>query len=401
MKQLSARSRIPLGFLIGLLVLYGCWVGYYRGLTYGPVYDEVNFWETTQRFLRDPLADALRNYGSLNTPLPFLIFAANESLFHGGLPGGRWLNLLLSFAVVAAIGWRSDRRAILAAVGLMSFPYFWQLSLLMYTDLMAGAWALAGVWAYLRGWNSTAGLAFVLAIASRQFTIAFPAAIVAHELTLAIFTGQKRPWLTWAAPLAALTTLAGWFWLFGGLAPKLAMREHQVNIPASQHSLLNLDLSASLYALACIGVYFVLPEFILLRPRWRSARHWLTWVVLILVLVWFVAFPIANPHGVLRKILRAVPHPVALGVLVLAAMAAAWRFARANLAFWLVLANVAVLAKAYPWEKYLLPLMMVLWGLKSWAPQTIDGETLEAQPVNDALAETLIGGPAPVKRLEV
>lgn len=386
---------------MGLLVLYGCWVGYYRGLTYGPVYDEVNFWETTQRFLRDPLADALRNYGSLNTPLPFLIFAANESLFHGGLPGGRWLNLLLSFAVVAAIGWRSDRRAILAAVGLMSFPYFWQLSLLMYTDLMAGAWALAGVWAYLRGWNSVAGLAFVLAIASRQFTIAFPAAIVAHELTLAIFAGQKRPWLTWAAPLAALTTLAGWFWLFGGLAPKLAMREHQVNIPASQHSLLNLDLSASLYALACIGVYFVLPEFILLRPRWRSARHWLTWAVLILVLVWFVAFPIANPHGVLRKILRAVPHPVALGVLVPAAMAAAWRFARANLAFWLVLANVTVLAKAYPWEKYLLPLMMVLWGLKSWAPPAIDGETLEAQPVNDALTKTLIGGPAPVKRLEV
>ena len=122
MKQHPGRSRIPLWFLLSLVVVYGCWVGYYRGLTFGPVYDEVNFWDTTQRFLRGPLADTLRDYGSLNTPLPFVIFAANESIFHAGLPGGRWLNLILSFAVVAAIGWRSDRRAILAAVGLVSFP---------------------------------------------------------------------------------------------------------------------------------------------------------------------------------------------------------------------------------------------------------------------------------------
>jgi hypothetical protein len=61
-----------------------------------------------------------------------------------------------------------------------------------------------------------------------------------------------------------------------------------------------------------------------------------------------------------------LPHPsITLAVLYVLALLVCVRFSRANLTFWLLFVNCGLMLKAYPWDKYALPLLVVFWYFKS------------------------------------
>ena len=360
-------------FLAAVAAIYLGLFFWMDGLRFPLQWDENHFWETSLAFSRSavPSLDLLRSYDELNTPLPFFIYGAIERYVGNGLFVGRLLNLLLALAITLAIGLPARRRgsrALLAAAGLLLFPYFLYYSALLYTDTIAAALVLLGVALHLRDRPVWAGLVFVLAIAARQYMVAFPVALAAHEL-IQQWQGRHRHPARWLAPSLAALTILFWMALFGGPAPAAAMAERP--IAPAQEQWLSLAPATSLYFLACVGLYFVLPEFVLFR-RWRSlppASTLLTRRNLAIALVPAVAlllFPPFVAHGLLSKAARflsldALKLLLFYGLILLAC----FRFARPNLAFWLVLTNALVMLRAFPWDKYVMPLLIVLWYLKA------------------------------------
>lgn len=109
-------------------------------------------------------------------------YGSSGRAFGGGIFVGRLVNFVVSFGVVSLMlfeGRQRPRQADLALVGLVLFPYFLGLSVQLYTDIIATFAELCGVLLSVRGKHAGAALAFVTAIASRQYTVAFPIAIVA------------------------------------------------------------------------------------------------------------------------------------------------------------------------------------------------------------------------------
>ena len=334
-------------------------------------WDETHFWATSLEFSREPIPslDLLRNYGELNTPLPFFLYGHLERLTGEGLFLGRLLNVLLALFITLVVGFsRRGKPALLATVGLLLFPYFLYYSTLLYTDTLAAALVLLGVVLHRRGRPVPAAVLFALAIAARQYMLAFPLALVAHEVAQRL-CGRPRPPVAWAAPLFAAATILFWLALFGGAAPAAGIAERPV--ADVQREWWAIGPAASLYFLACLGMYFVVPEAVLFR-RWRSLngfRDLLTprngALALGLALA-LVAFPPPVAHGILTKALRLLSAdvlqvPFFYGL----ALFSALRFGqRLDLAFWLVLMNAGIMLKAFPWDKYLFPLLVVLWYLK-------------------------------------
>jgi hypothetical protein len=370
----------PRSLLVVLLVaVYGGLLIYLEGLRFPPTWDEPRFWETSLQFSHGliPNFDQLRTYSELNTPLPFVVFGILEYLFHGGIFAGRLLNFGLSFAIVWLIGTSSSAQkysSLLAVIGLFAFPYYWLLSGYLYTDIFAAFFVFLGCWCYIRRQNSWAGLLFILAIASRQFTLAFPLAITLHELLTTFRQEGFKLKLRWVAPLLATATIGGWILLFQGLAPPTALTSEAIAVPEVQQQLWIVDLSASLYFLACLGVYFVVPEWILFCRQWqprqllRNKHYALAFILLLLMII----FPPFEAHGVLFKAMNLIPVAlVQLAVLYGLALLTVVRFSGLHLGFWLVLINAGLMIKAYPWDKYLLPLLVVLWYLRSVRPSAI------------------------------
>ncbi len=347
------------------------------------IWDEEDFWETTLLFSDRliPSVELLRDYGELNTPLPFIIFGAFEYITQDGLFAGRFLNFSLSAGLTFAIGAPLSgkrKQSVLAACGLLLFPYYLWLSSHFYTDILATFFVFAGIWLYLRNQHIFASLCFVLAIASRQFMLAFPVAIAAYEGLSALMValpshslkaGGQALWRTrvrWLAPALAALTILGWIWLFGGLAPESSFEVRPA--PTVQTRTWAIAIDSSLYFLACIGLYFVIPEWVLFHRNlnWRSLLTLKNSVIALSLLVLFVAFPPTVAHGLLINLVKVVPIPLFRGVVLLGlAVLACTRFLRFNLAFWFVLVNSALMLKAFPWDKYALPLLVVLWYLKA------------------------------------
>ena len=42
-----------------------------------------------------------------------------------------------------------------------------------------------------------------------------------------------------------------------------------------------------------------------------------------------------------------------------------WRFSQINLSLWLVLYHILIMMKAFPWDKYTLPILVLLWFVKA------------------------------------
>jgi hypothetical protein len=347
----ASGARVRSRGLVALVAVYGALAVVQLLIGAEPIKDEVHYWPVALRFGSEGLA-AARDYRALSTPLAFAIWGAL-----GTIELARAFNLLVPFLIAFSIGKRSP----LAAVGLLLFPYYVGTSLLMYTDILAAAFVLCGIAAYRTDRDALSAGCFVLAIASRQYMIAFPIALVLLELTL----GERRARAALAQALAAASLLI-WIALWRGFAPPLSIERWTPGTTG----LLSVRPEHTLYFLACLGAYYVIPEALLARRIPDVSRN----VVLASALILgglFLAFPpIANVQalptmGYLDRAAHVLPDGVRIFLFYLLALGAAVRFARRpSLELMLVVTNALLMSKAHvAWDKYALPLLVVLWYL--------------------------------------
>ena len=354
--------------------------------------DELHFWPTSLSFSNTwvPTLQQLRSYNDLNTPLPFVVFGTLEHLFHQGIWLGRLLNLGLSFLCVLAIAFRggASTRSFLCAIGLLLCPYYLGTSTHLYTDIIALTLSLAGVSFFFRQNYLLSSLAFVAAISSRQYSVVFPASLFLWS-AYGSWT-QRRLWLerrVWGSMALAAASLLGWFLFFGGPAPRDAMNAQFI---ATSSPLALLPHNA-LYSLACVGLYYVIPELVFFRSarerfRQQLSRQW-AWGLVALTLVLFVVFPpLRNPPGYFMpdmgyfdKALRALlADDLRVVVFFFFAALTVIRFARWSLPAILVFANALLMMKAHvAWDKYALPLLAVLWWLNARSLPDYDSRSPE------------------------
>jgi hypothetical protein len=365
----------------------------------GPIWvDEGWFWETSQQFSERliPTLDQLRNYGELNTPLPFILYGQLEFLFGGGLFAGRLLNFVISLTIVFLIGWPGQSRRyrpVLAVIGLFLFPFYLWLSARYYTDLIASIFTLLGVILYRQQRHIPSGLMFILAISARQFMVAFPVAIAAHELVLAI-RQRRRPSLSFFLPFFAALSLLGWFVLFGGMTPQVALENRPA--PWMQHSLWALAPSSGMFFLSALGLAFVIPEFLLFYRKldWQAVFSKRSLLIAVGLLALFILFPWPDyGRGLVWRAGQLMPTMLLRQVLFyVLALLTCLRFANFSLATWMVLFNAAVMMKAFPWDRYALPMLIVLWYLQ--AKDELGHPLVEAQGSKPGALEPAAPAPA-------
>ncbi len=356
--------------------------------------DETHFWLTSLRFSGGifPSLEQLANYDDLNTPLPFVLFGVLEHLFDGGPAAARWLNLLAAYAttlVVALPRGGPTARSIAAALGLLTFPYFAGTATHLYTDPLATLFGVLAVSAHLGGRPFRGAAAGALAIASRQYLVAIPAALAVHELFGAGSPGPRRGWRDrpgrWLWPALAAATLLGWIALFGGFGPRMAVERQRIQTVQAAR----FFIDHALYFLACLGAYFVAIEALITRVRrdpfagsllpTRSRPSTRVALVAAAVLgVLFVFFPplrnvginVQPTMGFLDKAAHAVLRFDAPRLVLFWSLAtwAALRLLRdrSSLAFWIVAAHAVLLTKSHlGWDKYAMPVLAALWLLAS------------------------------------
>ncbi|BDA72033.1 hypothetical protein CAL7716_061990 [Calothrix sp. PCC 7716] len=395
-------TKYKVFFLSTIIIIYLIVCISLNWLQFTPRWDEPRFWQTTLLFSKTLIPDLnlLRNYGELNTPLPFIIFGNLERFFGGGIFAGRLLNMILSFFIVCTIGLskpRNYKSSLLAVCGLLLYPYYFQLSSFFYTDIIAAFFVLLGFVFYIRSFNIISNIAFILAIASRQYMLVFPVSILAFEL-FNIFKNQlnkpnknhdnsldekqlsnqstniiKILSTRLLMPLIASLSILAWFILFNGIAPQNGLA--LTVTPKVQQSVFSVAPDSSLYFLACVGLYFVIPELclfstrILFRPQ-IAIRKQLTlknFSLAFVLLMLFAIFPPLQTHGLLTNLAKLLPNDFfILTLYYVLALIAILRFShRFDIAFWILLVNCVLMMKAFPWDKYLLPLLIVFWYLKS------------------------------------
>ena len=352
--------------------------------------DELHFWPTSLSFSNTwvPTLEQLRSYNDLNTPLPFVVFGTLEHLFHQGIWLGRLLNFGLSFLCVLAIvlGGGASTRSFLCAIALLLCPYYLGTSTHLYTDIIALTLSLAGVSAFFRQRYLLSSLAFVAAISGRQYSVLFPASLFLWS-AYGSWT-QKRPWQewrVWSSMALAASSLLGWFLFFGGPGPRDAMNAQFI---ATTSPLALLPHNAG-YSLACVGLYYVIPELVFFpsaRERFRQqlSRQWV-WGLVALSLVFFVAFPpLRNPPGYFMpdmgyfdKALRTfLADDLRVTVFFFFAALTVIRFGSWSLPAILTFANALLMMKAHvAWDKYTLPLLAVLWWLNACSLPADDGRS--------------------------
>ncbi|MEO1126815.1 MAG: hypothetical protein AAFX95_22480 [Cyanobacteria bacterium J06639_16] len=367
-------------FLLTITIIYVALVAW-LDLLQGPYWwDEETFWQTSLTFSDRllPNIDDLRDYNELSTPLPFIIFGALEYLFHQGIFAGRLLNLILSLSIIFIIGWPSkDKggRAILCLVGLLMCPYYLWLSGRLYTEMIACFWVVMGLMGYVRNRYLLSCIAFILAIASRQYMLAFPAAIVTYEFIVAMTEVIQQRQISlakqwkWLAPLIATLSIFGWFYMFQGLAPETGIAGRKT--PEVQQTLWALTPGGAINFLSFIGLYIVIPELILfyrqgmlqtLKRQWRK-----TALITAGLSVYFLLFPpLSVAAGNVDKIVDLLPHDfLQIAFLYSLSWLACVRFCQPNLISFIVLFNSLIMFKAFPWDRYVLPLAVAFWYLKS------------------------------------
>ena len=339
--------------------------------------DEKHFWLTVELFQGygfPPSVTELRSYPEVLTPLSFIVWSQLDSLTGGGIFSGRLLNLLLSFVVVCiiAVRRRPDNTALLAGVGLLLYPYTLPLSVHLYTDVPGVFLMIVGTAFYAHRLPVVGSLFFVLAIATRQYMLAVPTALAAWAF-IEWLRGNQREIGFWLAPAAAAATIAIWLLLFGGLGPAAGIDKWVPLFPAPMFEVFNFIPEYGLYFLTAIGAFFVVPEFFLYR-RWRTFRLEQiprSLVIAVLLAIAYAIFPPMTyqvPMGALDRVVRpCVPNDfVRMLVFYVLALSTCIRFARIDVAFWILGAHFIMDMKAQlAWEKYAFPALAILWYLKS------------------------------------
>ncbi len=362
------QSKVFFGFVA--VVFIGVLIGF-NFLRFPIRADELHFWPTSLWLFHDgiPSVERLRSYNELSTPLPFLIFGGLEQVFHGGIAGGRAINLAASLAIVMLIGaaGKFSTRSILSVAGLLAFPYFLLVAVHLYTDALAALFTVAGAALHLRRRHWPAAVCFIMGIACRQYIVAFPLAFAIHGVLQRIHAKRIVIDGELAAPTIATASLAGWYLFFGAAGPQPAL--------AAQHIAVgHLYPEHGLYFLTCIGVYFVVAECILFRsvePLLQPAPSSIAIALLMSILFWFSP-PIENltivpTMGYFDIAMRAVLSTPARMILYWAlVVVACLRFRPGSLGGLMLYANAIIMTGAHlAWDKYALPLLTVLWLLKS------------------------------------
>ena len=379
MKIILNHSRQKFLFLFGITTLYIALVAWLDFLQ-GPLWwDEASFWETSLTFSYRllPTLEDLQNYQELNTPLPFVVFGAVEHLFHQGIFGGRLLNLILSLSMVFMIGWPSrskGSRGIVCLIGLFLCPYYLWLSGRLYTEMIACFWVLMGVVSYVHNRYLLSSIAFILAIASRQYMLAFPLAIATYEFVFAIAQSKKVGRIKLSnqgallAPLFAVLSICGWFLLFQGLVPQTAIDVDKA--PEIQETIWALTPGGAINFLSFVGCYIVIPELILFQPLTKLRLIRKNWrknaLIAVGLLLFFLFFPpLLEGSGNVIKVANVLPEQYKMLFFYVLSWLACARFFQGNLMCLVVLMNGLIMMKAYPWDRYVLPLAVVFWYLKS------------------------------------
>ena len=355
---------------------------YTDGLDFPISKDEQHFWAATQTFAANwpPDVEQLRSYKEPMTPVSFLIWASLERATGSGISAGRSFNLVLCFVVLLIVGLRRDRTraAVLSGVGLFLYPYFLLMGMHLYTDIVSTFFVILAFCLPKRSWPRA--LMFILAVSTRQYMVAFPAALIADELLRSWRRGEAGGLKRILPDAAAVVSVMLWFAFYGGLGPKPGLEMW----PRHVEGLRGITPELGLYFLTTMGVYFVLPEFVLFR-RWERARELLTMkstVIAGALLALFVLFtPIFEglPQGFFGRLCDLLPPPLRICIFFLFAWVAAVRFARISLSFWMVYLQLAIILTAWSaWEKYALPVVAVLWLLK--AGGELDEEEGDASP---------------------
>ncbi len=373
------RSQQKFLFLLFITAIYTALVFWFDFLQGEKVNDEVHFWQTSLIFSKSliPSISNLKDYRDLSTPLPFVTFGVLEYLFHQGVFAGRLLNLILSLVMVFIIGWPSRNRgakAILCLIGLFTCPYYLLCSGALVTDIIACFWVLLGFVSYVHSRHLLSSIAFILAIASRQYMLAFPLAIALYEFIIVlpeIKSGRKfqlsEHW-RWIAPFIAALSILGWFYLFQGLAPSTGIEELA---PTVQKTTWFLKPNRAIYFLAFVSVFIVIPEFILFQPLAKIKTFKPRWRKIMLIAVGLLLYCIAFPppttsDGMFSLILNLFRYEILkLALFYILSFLACVRFSQPNLMFLCVLFNCLIMMKAHYWSKYVLPLAIVFWYLKS------------------------------------
>ncbi len=363
-----------------------------QNLTFPVCKDELHFWPTSLKFSHTylPTLDLLRNYGELNTPIPFMIFGLIEKIGAGGIAFGRFFNFLISIVIAFIVGYpgrdKNLKKTITALIIILSSPYFIGLSTHLYTDLIAIFFVLCGCLLHEKGFFTRSTLCFILAVSSRQYMVAFPCALVLFELW-DDWTCKIR----WAAPLVACFSLVAWVIFFGGLGPQAEIHRQAIMTT----SIFYLIPENCAYFLACLGVYYCLPEILIRRlfnlrvfsvsstpdiysKEFRAStstpgvRALLSGKVIfagiILGLLFYFYPPIQNHNfpiptmGFLDKALHLFNNSfIRMACLYLLALLATIKFIKIDRNFFLVWINVLMMLKAHvAWDKYVIPLVIIL-----------------------------------------
>ena len=218
-------------------------------------------------------------------------------------------------------------------------------------------------------------LFFVLAISSRQYMLAFPLGILIFE-ALNLVRAQNANLMKPIAirslyPFIACLSIMGWILFWRNYGPGLEVTKQNIStIP-----FFKLFPEHSLYFLSCLGFYFVIPELILLK-RYTFIMTWFnrkTILVSISVAILFLFFPpYQNVNygiptmGYMDKLFRMFGGDFfRMMLFYILALMACLRFLAINLESLLVLSNALMMLKSHiAWDKYLLPLIVILWFLK-------------------------------------
>ncbi|GGN14301.1 hypothetical protein GCM10010967_58230 [Dyadobacter beijingensis] len=353
--------------------------------------DENHYLPTAALFATEPIPSLhlLQSYNELNTPIPFILGGWTLNLFGEDIQNLRLLTAFTSFALLMLFVWYSPgrtKRFWLCLGGLLIFPNYYLVSVYYYTDIFAMVFTLAGVIAYLRKWHWAGFLSLAAAVCCRQYMLAFPAAILAFE----VFKNVK--WSTnpmvllksvfadpaWIWYALAVLSIVPWVMIWHGPAPASVMADQHYD----SDKLVQYNFGYLMYASVVVAVYYIIPETLVTRrfshylsyPRKHPVMFGAFLLILGLIIAFFPAKQAYNPYftwpylGYVDELLMKIGisgllKQLVFGVLALVTLV---RFVspRFTLATWVYVLNVLLLGKAQlSWDKYSLPMIMVLWFL--------------------------------------
>ncbi|MBL8886872.1 MAG: hypothetical protein JNK16_09440 [Phycisphaerales bacterium] len=380
---MPSRARIAFVFAI---VAFCAIVGWQMQLHAAPpLRDEAHYWPNARYLTSDgfPSLEKLRTYSELCTPLSLMLFGWADRLTGGGLPAARYASLgavcaTLVLFVLLARG--PDRRVLPAALCLLAFPYFLGVGIHIYPDSFAILFTLLGLALFQRDRPWFGAIFFALAISSRQYMVAFPVGLALWEIAelnrLKPANDRVRAILSSPKVIAGVSgglVLVSWIVFWGGFGPPGEVKRQAVS--TAQNSILFYP-QYSLYGLACLGLYFVLPRWVIfdrtLHLRAAVSVRSIALVAAVAICFWFFPpqdnfhYEIDNMGYFDRMIRGAVGAHSTARLIILGAFAwlAAMAFCRRSLASALVLVHLLMLAKAHiAWDKYELPMLVCLWFL--------------------------------------